>query len=80
MWYQNVQHAFERTSHICYIKIKISLTIDGTNGASMPPNLQDMEQTPKPAFLFQTKDERYVASEYRTATCGSTVRNDLCFV
>lgn len=46
----------------------------------MPPNLQDMEQTPKPAFLFQTKDERYVASEYRTSTCGSTVRNDLCFV
>lgn len=25
--------------------------IDGTNGAKMPPNLQDMEHTPKPAFL-----------------------------
>lgn len=25
----------------------------------MPPNLQDMEQTPKPAFLFQTKHEMY---------------------
>lgn len=32
----------------------------------MPPNLQDMEQTPKPAFLFQTKDERFVVSEYAT--------------
>lgn len=35
----------------------------------MPPDLQDMKQTPKPAFLFQTKDERFVVSEHTIESC-----------
>lgn len=30
------------------------LTILGTNGARIPPTLQDMEHTPSPAFLTHT--------------------------
>lgn len=35
-----------------------TLTIEGTNGARIPPTLQDMEQTPKPAFLKHKKNSR----------------------
>jgi len=37
----------------------------------MPPNLQDMEQTPRPAFLFQTKGEKY--KSFRIYNCIQSV-------
>lgn len=38
---------------------KNELTREGTNGARMPPNLQVIEQTPKPAFLLKTNKQTF---------------------
>ena len=38
------------------------LTMEGTNGARIPPTLHDMEQTPKPAFLKHKNMYKHVGN------------------
>lgn len=58
------------------------LTMEGTNGARIPPTLQDMEHTPKPAFLkpwkkqFESTLLNSINTFRRNTVCGNYTQCD----